>query len=182
MLIISYWLCGVNFKTMVLWIKERWFYIILTLWSQLQNSKPPTALSKTHISYWLCGVNFKTGFAPGDGAPDLYHIDSVESTSKLNPSLTNPPCSYIILTLWSQLQNAQTSATRAAAIYHIDSVESTSKPFSASTPPNCRYIILTLWSQLQNGEALEALGTQAISYWLCGVNRNASKIKSPKGG
>ena len=123
----------------------------------------------------------------------VYHIDSVESTSKWWGRRAREDCRYTILTLWSQLQNKKASASLACSLYHIDSVESTSKflsplirgdkrvyhidsveSTSKSIGLNIRscsnYTILTLWSQLQNASSRSCMNAGTIPYWLCGVN------------
>ena len=81
-------------------------------------------------------------FPRGCGSSVVYHIDSVESTSKF--------VELIGLTAWR--------------IYHIDSVESTSKWLRAVTDGDGGYTILTLWSQLQNEVSEFALVDFCIPY------------------
>ena len=147
---IPYWLCGVNFK-MDFWSWSRsYVYTILTLWSQLQNSVWSWTSSAVLIPYWLCGVNFKIAQEWGLFLAQVYHIDSVESTSKFVLRSSSWRSSYTILTLWSQLQNRACKRfhtlpgipywlcgvnfkmkmgyiKKRVRLYHIDSVESTSK-------------------------------------------------------
>ena len=125
-------------------------YTILTLWSQLQNKVCNFLEQAGYIPYWLCGVNFKTWVTILRKAKYLYHIDSVESTSKPDCVLFAHCFAYTILTLWSQLQNILRGWVLLLYVYHIDSVESTSKPFCVAISPFPLYTILTLWSQLQN--------------------------------
>ena len=123
-------------------------YTILTLWSQLQNNFTRASTSGTPIPYWLCGVNFKIKLHRSCGWDRLYHIDSVESTSKFRRERCELGVRYTILTLWSQLQNSLLPSMRG----------------------QCRYTILTLWSQLQNADVPRATIDACIPYWLCGVN------------
>ena len=145
------------------------------------------------IPYWLCGVNFKIEARHRSVAAELYHTDSVESTSKSPAGAAGPCRSYTILTLWSQLQNCTTRWSLPAAIipywlcgvnfkmragtfrgrasiYHTDSVESTSKCEEARRVGHLDYTILTLWSQLQNSMRSPHTLRLCIPYWLCGVN------------
>ncbi len=145
-------------------------YTILTLWSQLQNECNWLPWRKYDIPYWLCGVNFKIIYISNGITATLYHIDSVESTSKsVNGSVALLHL-YTILTLWSQLQNTRSAGEREEnpipywlcgvnfkmrggshcalpPVYHIDSVESPSK---------------------SGGET--KMNFFCIPYWLCGVN------------
>ena len=167
---ISYWLCGVNFKTLSasslvqyslyhidsaestskLWPADhqpRRRYIILTLRSQLQNPCKIPSSAKAYISYWLCGVNFKTSALIWYCNLSLYHIDSAESTSK--------PVDWhggwlFGISYWLCGVNFKTCSSLFSMVfylYHIDSAESTSK--------RCG----TIHRKKLN-----------ISYWLCGVN------------
>ena len=85
--------------------RKRNAYTILTLWSQLQNDGAFVVEPTENIPYWLCGVNFKTQFNASNFSLVIYHIDSVESTSKQHPHGEYHSSRYTILTLWSQLQN-----------------------------------------------------------------------------
>ena len=168
---IPYWLCGVNFKMISRRLNRRcWIYhtdsvestskwswcigrrcaayTILTLWSQLQNAERIGDKVDRNIPYWLCGVNFKICLALHISHHELYHTDSVESTSKYGETRCATVTHYTILTLWSQLQNKTSlySGTRLL------------------------YTILTLWSQLQNSDEKGGPMKVDIPYWLCGVN------------
>ncbi len=111
----------------------------------------------TSIPYWLCGVNFKIFSLQRRVAWNVYHIDSVESTSK-----------------WPRRNTSGTPQ-----VYHIDSVESTSKFIAVALQIGIIYTILTLWSQLQNGMRRGARGHGLIPYWLCGVNFKIDALAVP---
>ena len=126
---IPYWLCGVNFKTTML-------------------RAPP----RSHIPYWLCGVNFKTRRDPEGAGGGVYHIDSVESTSKPHAAEEARLVLYTILTLWSQLQNRQVvhRQQRQRIPYWLCGVNFKTPEILCRREE--RYTILTLWSQLQNSQ------------------------------
>ena len=145
-------------------------YTILTLWSQLQNNSVKTDEERKLIPYWLCGVNFKMMPWHGARSMPVYHIDSVESTSKYPLHTPHMPVPYTILTLWSQLQNKSPywMVTFVGIPYWLCGVNFKIIPRFAVCV--WKYTILTLWSQLQNGWSIVNALIAAIPYWLCGVN------------
>ena len=167
---IPYWLCGVNFKMRQPTRRMRKSlyhtdsvestskssrgvsggcrcYTILTLWSQLQNKKKTGLCVTANIPYWLCGVNFKIDGRDRGPAQDLYHTDSVESTSKSSSGSTLLSSSIPYWLCGVNFKMNTLAQVSNDFLYHTDSVESTSK----------------LRRRLRG-----RMG--CIPYWLCGVN------------
>ena len=122
-------------------------YTILTLWSQLQNEQESTPIENTIIPYWLCGVNFKMRHLLAIPPKNLYHTDSVESTSKFKLLRTRRA---LDIPYWLCGVNFKIRAkflVEFFSLYHTDSVESTSKCIG-------RFKLTAI----------------CIPYWLCGVN------------